>query len=172
MIGAALDEQIEQLMHPLCPTRADCIDRDRGGCLGDGASLKSAPTRRPGSPRLSIWLVGAAVPRQPRIGRQTPSRCPPHGQPAPAAGPGRVRGRRARDGYLLEYYRRQVRKFGGTQSAANKKAIAVAHKLIVIIWHVLYRPAQDGADYFTTAWIRQRTTSPRRQTRSPGLGVA
>ncbi|CCK58680.1 IS110 family transposase [Mycobacterium canetti] len=37
MIGA-LDEQIEQMMHPfLCPTRADCIDPgDRGGCLGDG----------------------------------------------------------------------------------------------------------------------------------------
>ncbi len=38
--------------------------------------------------------------------------------------------------------------------AAKKKAIiAVAHKLIVIIWHVLDtgRPYQDlGADYFTT----------------------
>lgn len=59
------------------------------------------------------------------------------------------------DGYLREYYRRQVRKFGGFRSpAANKKAIiAVAHKLIVIIWHVLAtgRPYQDlGADYFTT----------------------
>ncbi len=56
---------------------------------------------------------------------------------------------------LREYYRRQVRKFGGFRSpAANKKAIiAVAHKLIVIIWHVLAtgRPYQDlGADYFTT----------------------
>lgn len=59
------------------------------------------------------------------------------------------------DGYLREFYRRQVRKFGGFRSpAAKKKAIiAVAHKLIVIIWHVLAtgRPYQDlGADYFTT----------------------
>nr|WP_142284729.1 transposase [Mycobacterium tuberculosis] len=37
MIGA-LDEQIEQLMHPFCARRElDCIDPgDRGGCLGDG----------------------------------------------------------------------------------------------------------------------------------------
>ncbi|WP_230870641.1 hypothetical protein [Mycobacterium canetti] len=64
-------------------------------------------------------------------------------------------GRRAHRWHLREYYRRQVRKFGGFRSpAANKKAIiAVAHKLIVIIWHVLAtgRPYQDlGADYFTT----------------------
>jgi transposase len=59
------------------------------------------------------------------------------------------------DGFLREFYRRQVRQFGGFRSpAAKKKAIvAVAHKLIVIIWHVLAtgRPYQDlGADYFTT----------------------
>jgi transposase len=59
------------------------------------------------------------------------------------------------DGYLREFYRRQVRKFGGFRSpAAKQKAIvAVAHKLIVILWHVLAtgRPYQDlGADYFTT----------------------
>jgi transposase len=52
-------------------------------------------------------------------------------------------------------YRRQVRKFGGFRSpAAKQKAIvAVAHKLIVILWHVLAtgRPYEDlGADYFTT----------------------
>ena len=59
------------------------------------------------------------------------------------------------DGYLRSFYRRSVRKFGGFRSpAAKKKAIiAVAHKLAVIIWHVLAtgRPYQDlGADYFTT----------------------
>ena len=59
------------------------------------------------------------------------------------------------DGFLREFYRRQVRHFGGFRSpSAKKKAIvAVAHKLIVIIWHVLAtgRPYQDlGADYFTT----------------------
>ena len=50
---------------------------------------------------------------------------------------------------------RQVRKFGGFGSPlAKKKAIiAVAHKLITIVWHVLTtgRPYQDlGADYFTS----------------------
>ena len=45
--------------------------------------------------------------------------------------------------------------YGGFRSpAAKQKAIvAVAHKLIVILWHVLAtgRPYQDlGADYFTT----------------------
>jgi transposase len=59
------------------------------------------------------------------------------------------------DGYLREFYRRSVRKFGGWRSpAAKKKAIiAVAHKLAVIIWHVLATGVayQDlGADYFTT----------------------
>jgi transposase len=59
------------------------------------------------------------------------------------------------DGFLREFYRRQVRKFGGFRSpAAKQKAIiAVAHKLIVILWHVLAtgRPYEDlGADYFTT----------------------
>jgi transposase len=57
------------------------------------------------------------------------------------------------DGFLREFYRRQVRKFGGFRSpAAKKKAIiAVAHKLITIVWHVLTtgRPYDDlGADYF------------------------
>ena len=43
------------------------------------------------------------------------------------------------DGYLRSFYRRQVRKFGGFGSPlAKKKAIiAVAHKLITIVWHVL-----------------------------------
>lgn len=57
-------------------------------------------------------------------------------------------------GYLRSFYRRQVMRFGGFRSpAAKKKAIiAVAHKLIIIIWHVLDRARsyQDlGADYFT-----------------------
>ena len=60
------------------------------------------------------------------------------------------------DGYLRSFYRRQVRKFGGFGSPlAKKKAIiAVAHKLITIVWHVLTtgRPYQDlGADYSPAA---------------------
>lgn len=58
-------------------------------------------------------------------------------------------------GYLQSLYRWHVRKFGGFRSpqAKNKAIIVVAHKLIVIIWHVLAtaRPYQElGADYFTT----------------------
>lgn len=58
------------------------------------------------------------------------------------------------EGYLRSFYRRQVMKFGGFRSAAAKKKaiIAVAHKLVIIIWHVLAtgRPYQDlGPDYFT-----------------------
>jgi transposase len=58
------------------------------------------------------------------------------------------------EGYLRTFYRRQVMKFGGFRSAvAKKKAIvAVAHKLLIIIWHVIAtgRSYQDlGADYFT-----------------------
>lgn len=58
------------------------------------------------------------------------------------------------EGYLRSFYRRTVMKFGGFRSgAAKKKAIvAVAHKLLIIIWHVLAtgRPYHDlGADYST-----------------------
>ncbi|OWG24228.1 hypothetical protein B9D06_22060 [Mycobacterium tuberculosis] len=54
------------------------------------------------------------------------------------------------DGYLREYYRRQVRKFGGFRSpAANKKAIiAVAHKLIVI----MNRPGMSGDSSSWKGW--------------------
>ena len=62
------------------------------------------------------------------------------------------------DGYLRSFYRRQVRKFGGFGSPlAKKKAIiAVAHKLITIVWHVL-----------TTGRLTRiavRTTSPAAST--------
>jgi transposase len=59
------------------------------------------------------------------------------------------------EGYLRSFYRRAVMRFGGFRSAAAKKKaiIAVAHKLLVIVWHVLAtgRTYQDlGPDYFTT----------------------
>ena len=87
-----LDEQVEQMMQPFCAQR-ELTSRSRGsqGMAPRRSSAKSAPIQRPGSPPPSIWLPGRAVPRQPRIGRQTPSRSAPQGQPASAAGPGRVR---------------------------------------------------------------------------------
>ena len=55
-------------------------------------------------------------------------------------------------GYLQSLYRWHARKFGGSRSptAKNKAAVAAAHKLSVIIWHVLAtgKPYTDlGADY-------------------------
>ncbi len=57
------------------------------------------------------------------------------------------------EGYLRSFYRRLVRRFGGFRSsvAKQKAIVAVAHKLLVIIWHVLStgKPYHDlGSDYF------------------------
>ena len=67
------------------------------------------------------------------------------------------------DGYLKSLYHRHVMKWGGYRSpAAKKKAIvAVAHALVVIIWHILAtgKPYHElGADYFTTRLDPQRET--------------
>lgn len=67
-------------------------------------------------------------------------------------------------GYLQSLYRWHVRKFGGSRNptAKNKAAVAVAHKLSVIIWHVLAtgQPYTDlGADYLA------RRINPETETR-------
>ena len=155
---AALDEQIEAMMQPFC-ARRELIASIPGIGVGASATVISEIGTDPAAwfptaEHLASWVglcpgnhesAGKRLPGGRRQGNQ-------HLQPvlvecAWAA----VR----TDGYLREYFRRQVRKFGGFRSpAAKKKAIiAVAHKLIVIIWHVLAtgRPYQDlGADYFTT----------------------
>jgi transposase len=55
-----------------------------------------------------------------------------------------------KDGYLPAQYRRFVRRFG--KKHENKATFAVAHSLIVIIWHVLHDRCDYrddlGADYF------------------------
>ncbi|WP_192928916.1 transposase, partial [Mycobacterium tuberculosis] len=137
MIGA-LDEQIEQLMHPFC-ARRELIASIPGIGVGASATVISEigadpAAWFPSAEHLASWVrlcpgnhesAGKRHHGARRTGNQ-------HLQPvlvecAWAA----VR----TDGYLREYYRRQVRKFGGFRSpAANKKAITtVAHKLIVII---------------------------------------
>ncbi len=79
------------------------------------------------------------------------------------------------DGYLREYYRRQVRKFCGFRSpAANKKAIiAVAHKLIVI-WHVLPPAGLTSNPAPTTSTTRMDPDKERRRlspnSKAQGLG--
>jgi transposase len=155
---AALDEQIEQMMQPF-RARRELIASIPG--IGEHASatviseIGADPAAWfPSAEHLASWVglcpgnhesAGKRLGGARRKGNQ-------HLQPvlvecAWAA----VR----TDGYLREYYRRQVRKFGGFRSpAAKKKAIiAVAHKLIVMIWHVLAtgRLYEDlGAAYFTT----------------------
>jgi transposase len=154
---AALDEQIEQMMQPFC-ARRELIASIPG--IGEHASatviseIGADPAAWfPSAEHLASWVglcpgnhesAGKRLHGHRRKGNQ-------HLQPvlvecAWAA----VR----TNGYLREYYRRQVRKFGGFRSpSAKKKAIiAVAHKLTVIIWHVLEtgRPYQDlGVNYFT-----------------------
>jgi transposase len=155
MIGA-LDEQIEQMMQPFCAQR-ELIESIPG--IGAGASavviseIGAEPEHWfPSAEHLASW-VGLCPGNHESAGKRH------HGA--------RRKGNRhlqpvlvecawaavRTDGYLREYYRRQVRKFGGFRSpAAKKKAIiAVAHKLTVIIWHVLKTGAfyQDlGAHYF------------------------
>jgi transposase len=68
------------------------------------------------------------------------------------------------DGRLKARYHRLVLRFGGyrNKTAKKKAIIAVAHTLILIIWHVLAEgvPYTDlGADFYT------RRTDPQQQTR-------
>lgn len=155
---AALDEQIEAMMAPFC-ARRELIASIPGIGAHASATIISEigadpATWFPTAEDLASW-VGLCPGNHESAGKRL------HG--------GRRKGNQhvqpvlvecawaavRTHGYLREYYRRQVRKFGGFRSpAAKKKAIiAVAHKLIVIIWHVLHtgQPYQDlGADYFTT----------------------
>src|SRR6185312_14674352 len=67
-------------------------------------------------------------------------------------------------GYLQSLYRWHVRKFGCSRNptAKNKAIVAVAHKLAIIIWHVLAtgKPYTDlGADYL------DRRIDPAKETR-------
>lgn len=155
---AVLDEQIEAMMAPFC-ARRELIASIPGIGMAAAAAVISEIGAEPDAwfptaEHLASW-VGLCPGNHESAGKRhhgARRKGNPHLQPvlvecAWAA----VR----TDGYLGEFYRRSVRKFGGFRSpAAKKKAIvAVAHKLIVIIWHVLAtgRPYQDlGAGYFTT----------------------
>lgn len=138
----ALDEQIEQMMQPFC-ARRELIASIPGIGMGASAAVISEISAEPAAwfptaEHLASW-VGLCPGNHESAGKRyhgARRKGNQHLQPvlvecAWAA----VR----TDGYLREFYRRQVRKFGGFRSpSAKKKAIiAVAHKLIVIIWHVL-----------------------------------
>jgi transposase len=155
---AALDEQIEQMMQPFCAQR-ELIMSIPGIAVGASAAVISEigadpAAWFPSAEHLASW-VGLCPGNHESAGKRR------HGAPrkgnqhlAPVLVECAWAAVRT-DGYLREFYRHQVRKFGGFRSpAAKKKAIvAVAHKLIVITWHVLAtgQPYHDlGADYFTT----------------------
>lgn len=164
---AKLETQVEEMMAPFRPQRDLLITIPGIGPLASAAVISEigieAPTWFPTAERLASWT----------------GLCPGNHESAGK----RYRGKRRKgnqhlqpvlvecawaavrtNGYLQSLYHRHVRKFGGYRSAeAKKKAIiVVAHKLIVIIWHVLDtgRPYQElGTDYFTTR------IDPEKQTR-------
>jgi len=155
---AKLDSQVEQMMRPFQPQRELIVSIPGFGVRASAAIVSEIGADPaawfPSAEQLASW-AGLCPGNHESAGKRRHGRRRKgnqHLQPvlvecAWAA----VR----TDGYLREFYRRQVRKFGGFRSpAAKQKAIvAVAHKLIVILWHVLAtgRPYQDlGADYFTT----------------------
>src|SRR6185369_11110246 len=112
-----------------------------------------------------LRVLDRGVSGQPRIGGQTPFRQTPKGKPASAARPRRMRVGRVAHARLsakpVPLARPQVRRL--TQpDAKNKAIVAVAHKLAIIIWHVLAtgKPYTDlGADYL------DRRIDPAKETR-------
>lgn len=162
-----LDEQIEDMMQPFRAERellttipgigpgasaaiisesgvavADCFPTDAhfaswiGLCPGnhESAGKHHSGARRKGNPQLQHVLVECSW-----AAVRTP-------------------------GYLQSLYRWHVRKFGGPRSphAKNKAIVAVAHKLAIIVWHILAtgRPYRDlGTDYL------DRRIDPAKETR-------
>jgi len=164
---ARLDTQIQDMMQPfraqrellttiagIGPFAAAAIISEAGADIGRNVPL-SGPLR----------VLDRGVSGQPRIGGQTPFRQTRKGNQhlqhvlvecAWAAS--------RTPGYLQSLYRWHVRKFGGSRNptAKNKAIVAVAHKLAIIIWHVLAtgKPYTDlGADYL------DRRIDPAKETR-------
>ena len=118
--------------------------------------------------RRASGLLGGRVPRQRRIGRQTPLRAHPQGlqwlrgtltEAARAAA-------RTRDAYLDAQYQRVRARRG-----ANKALVAVAHSLLVAVWHMLQTGEtylDPGGDYFTRR-DPPAPPAPRHPARTPRL---
>lgn len=154
---AALDEQVEEMMQPFRAQRELLSTIPGIGPLSAAAILSEigpdVVSYFPSAEHLASWAglcpgnhesAGKRFHGRRRKGNQ-------HLQPTMvecAWAAVRV------EGYLQAFHRRSVMKFGGFHSSAAKKKaiIAVAHKLLIIVWHVLAtgRAYQDlGADYFT-----------------------
>jgi len=93
------------------------------------------------------------VPRQQRVRRQARQHPDPQGQPGTPHGAGGAAWAAARTStYLGARFRRLHRRFG--KQGCGKAAVAVAHDLIVIAWHILRDGVEFydlGPDYFTRA---------------------
>lgn len=95
--------------------------------------------------------MGRAVPRQPRIRRKRRSGKARKGNAAlrSALCEAAWCAARTKDTYLSAQFRRFCRRFG--KKGEGKAIFAVAHTMIVIIWHVLHDEvdyAELGGDYF------------------------
>lgn len=154
---AKLDAQFEERMTPFRNQRDLLLTVPGIGPLPSAAIISETGVDAlgyfPNAQQLTSW--SGLRPRQPRARTQAVPRDAPQRQSAPATRAGRVRlgGPHAR-ALTPVLYRWHVGKFGRFRSPQAKKnaIIVVAHKLIVIIWHVLDtgRPYQEvGADYFT-----------------------
>jgi hypothetical protein len=157
---AVLSEQVATRIAPFAAAMRLLTDipRDqpavgRGDHRRDRCRHEPLPQPRP--PRL----VGRSVPGQPRIGRQASPRRHHQRQPLAAANTDRVGVGRARTkgSYFGAQYRQIAHRRG-----PNKAAVAVAHSLLDVIWHILTTGelfTDLGADYY------QRHRDPERITR-------
>ena len=109
---------------------------------------------QPGAP----GLLGGPVPGQSRVGRKAPQGRHHGGQPVAAAHPDRVGpGGGTNQGQLL---RRPV-PADRPPPGPNKAAVAVAHSLLDVIWHMLTTGevfTDLGADYFTSRQDKEHQT--------------
>ncbi|WCS17800.1 IS110 family transposase [Mycobacterium marinum] len=164
---ARLEAQVEDMMAPFCAQRDLLITIPGIGPLTAAAIISEAGTdiaeTFPSAEHFASWIgvcpgnhesAGKRHSGKPRKGNQHLQHVLVECGWAASRTPG----------YLQSLYRRHVRKFGGSRNttAKNKAAVAVAHKLSVIIWHVLAtgQPYTDlGADYLA------RRTNPETETR-------
>ena len=153
---ARLDEQVEQMMQPFCAQRE--LIESVPGIAGHGSAAvisEIGGIRRPGFPLPSIWPPGSgcapATTNRPANDITGGDKGNQHLQPVlvecawPRCAP--------TVSCVSSTVARSASSAGSAAPRRGEKAIiAVAHKLIVILWHVLAtgRPYQDlGADYFT-----------------------
>ena len=117
-------------------------------CAGGGVSGSNLG---PGSPPPRIWPPGPDSVRgttNPPVSTSPagPVKATSRSAPSSPSAPGRP----GRTGtYVGARFRRMHRRFGKT--GGGKAAIAIAHTLIVVIWHVLHDGAEYrdlGSDYF------------------------